>query len=194
MSDFLHQIVAQCKATTWPEWCAFVSGVAQVVMARYNIRFNFIAGMVSTLLYIYVFYSYGLFAESMLNVYYLLISIGGLLYWQSKEHGISHWTKKEIQLTASIMLVGTLLLYVILKQYTSSTVPFFDALVSAIAWAGSWLLMRRKLENWLVLNVSNVMALPLLWYKELSLTALLTLIYIYVAIQGYVAWKKEISN
>lgn len=92
------------------------------------------------------------------------------------------------------MLVGTLLLYVILKQYTSSTVPFFDALVSAIAWAGSWLLMRRKLENWLVLNVSNVMALPLLWYKELSLTALLTLIYIYVAIQGYVAWKKEISN
>lgn len=163
-------------------------------MARYNIRFNFIAGIVSTLLYIYVFYSYGLFAESMLNVYYLLISIGGLLYWQSNEHVISHWTNKEKQITASIMLAGTLLLFFILKQYTGSTVPFFDAIVSAVAWAGSWLLMRRKLENWLVLNVSNVMALPLLWYKGLSLTALLTLIYIYVAIQGYFAWKKEISN
>lgn len=165
----------------------------QVVLARYNRKENFIAGIVSTLLYIYVFYQYKLFAESALNSYYLLISIAGLFYWKETQQPIAHWHSNEKIITGGIIIFGGSFLYLVLKNYTSSTVPMPDAIVSAVAWAGSWLLLKRKVENWVVLNISNVLAIPLLLYKGLSLTALLTLIYIYVAILGYQAWKKEIQ-
>ena len=163
-------------------------------MARYNLRFNFIAGIVSTALYIYVFYSAGLFAESALNSYYLVISVVGYFYWSDAQHTMARWQQQDQRYALILFFLSFGLLFFILKNYTSSTVPFFDALVSSLAWAGSWLLLKRKLENWLVLNASNLIAVPLLIYKDLSLTALLTLIYIYVAFQGYIAWKKEISN
>ena len=190
----LETIVQQLKQTTLFEWLASVTGVIQVVMARYNLRFNFIAGIVSTALYIYVFYSAGLFAESALNSYYLVISVVGYFYWSDAQHTMARWQQQDQRYALILFFLSFGLLFFILKNYTSSTVPFFDALVSSLAWAGSWLLLKRKLENWLVLNASNLIAVPLLIYKDLSLTALLTLIYIYVAFQGYIAWKKEISN
>jgi nicotinamide riboside transporter PnuC len=60
----------------------------------------------------------------------------------------------------AIVVVGFRLLYFMLKRFTSSTVPFWDAWASTTAWAGMWLLARRKIENWILLNVSNLFAIP----------------------------------
>lgn len=57
-----------------------------------------------------------------------------------------------------------------------------------------WLLARRKIENWILLNVSNFIAIPLLFYKELALFALLTVFLFIVAIMGYFKWKKIYRN
>ncbi|HQW47475.1 MAG TPA: nicotinamide mononucleotide transporter, partial [Chitinophagaceae bacterium] len=57
----------------------------------------------------------------------------------------------------------------------------------------TWLMIQRKLEHWLVLNLSNTFAIPLLIYKELELTALLTLIYFVIAILGYYKWKQTMK-
>jgi nicotinamide mononucleotide transporter len=73
-------------------------------------------------------------------------------------------------------------------------VPAFDAFVSATAWAGMWLLAKRKLENWILLNISNAVAIPLLFYKGLSLYALLTVFLFVIAIQGYFKWKRIIDE
>ena len=53
-----------------------------------------------------------------------------------------------------------------------------------------WLLTRRKLENWLLLNLSNLVAIPLQFYKGIPLYALLTAVLFIVAIFGYLHWKK----
>jgi nicotinamide mononucleotide transporter len=65
-----------------------------------------------------------------------------------------------------------------------------DSFVAATAWAGMWLLAKRKLENWVLLNISNIVAIPLLFYKHLPLNALLTLFLFIVAVMGYFRWKK----
>jgi nicotinamide mononucleotide transporter len=195
LSHITEQIIAQFKTTSWIEWLAFVFGVAQVILAQMNKTINFYAGMISVVLYCYVFYLFGLYAESMLNVYYLLISLLGIFYWQTKESPvISECNTLDWLKAVGIFILSFVLLFFILKKYTNSSVPTADALVSAFAWSGSWLLIKRKLENWLVLNISNVLAVPLLFYKQLGLTALLTIIYIVVAILGYVSWRKEIQH
>ncbi|MBK7762614.1 MAG: nicotinamide mononucleotide transporter [Bacteroidetes bacterium] len=174
---------------------AFLFGLVQVILAAKNKSANFYFGIVSVVLYIYVFYTYGLFAESLLNAYYLLISIGGIYFWQaSKLKDISTIQIRDWVMLSICMLIVWIVLYVILKMCTPSTVPAFDAFVSAAAWIGSWLLMKRKLENWIFLNISNVVAIPLQLYKGLSLTALLTMIYFIVAIKGYIDWKRRMEN
>ncbi len=103
---------------------------------------------------------------------------------------ITHSNKKEWFTVIAIVVAGFIFLYVVLKNFTPSTVPFWDAFVSATAWAGMWLLAKRKIENWILLNISNAVAIPLLFYKHLLLYAGLTIFLFIVAVQGYFEWKK----
>jgi len=73
-------------------------------------------------------------------------------------------------------------------------VPAWDAWVSATAWAGMWLLAKRKVENWILLNISNAFAVPLLLYKSLPLYAVLTVILFVVACFGYFDWRRIFRN
>ena len=57
-----------------------------------------------------------------------------------------------------------------------------------------WLLARRKLENWIWLNISNLGAIPLLFHKQLPMFALLTLFLFVIAIFGYIDWKKILKH
>jgi nicotinamide mononucleotide transporter len=57
-----------------------------------------------------------------------------------------------------------------------------------------WLLAKRKVENWVLLNISNAFAVPLLFYKGLPLYALLTLFLFTVAVQGYVKWSRLVKE
>src|SRR5690606_17684400 len=82
------------------------------------------------------------------------------------------------------------ILYFFLIYVTDSDVPIWDAWVSCTAWAGMWLLARRKIENWILLNISNAFAIPLLIHKDLYLFALLTTFLFIVAIFGYLKWAR----
>ncbi len=195
ITHLLDHIRQQLQATTLIEWLAFGFGVAQVVLALKNKTINFYAGIISVCLYIYVFYSYGLYAESILNLYYLMVSVAGIFLWQQKNQAsITFTTSREWMMTLMIAILSWAVLFLILKNFTPSTVPFLDAFVTAAAWAGTWLLIKRKVENWIILNVSNIVAIPLQIYKGLELTSLLTCIYVVVAVLGYVEWRKNASR
>ena len=61
--------------------------------------------------------------------------------------------------------------------------------MTSTAWAGMWLLAKRKIENWILLNTSNLFAIPLLIHKDLYLFAALTTFLFVVAIFGYWKWR-----
>lgn len=100
-------------------------------------------------------------------------------------------TRREWVVVTGIVVIGFAGLYVVLRRFTPSTVPGWDAWITATAYAGTWLLARRKIENWILLNVSNIFAIPLLYYKHLSLFALLTVFLFIVACFGYFDWRKR---
>ncbi len=155
-----------------------------------NNTLNFYAGIISVGLYIYVFYGV-LFAESLLNIYYLIVSIAGIFLWQKENKLQISTTKSREWIIALCMAITSWgVLYFILKYHTKSTVPFLDSFVTATAWAGTWLLIKRKIESWFVLNISNIVAIPLQFYKGFELTSLLTVIYFIIAIKGYFEWKR----
>lgn len=194
----LNLLFHQLTQTSWIEWLAVALGVAEVLFARANKVALYPFGIAGTLLSIYLFFNAGLYAESLLNLYYVMMSIYGWWYWIKKKDKppvqVSYANKKEWVSALLIVAVGFIILYVILKKFTPSSVPFWDAFVSANAWAGMWLLAKRKIENWILLNISNTVAIPLLFYKHLMLYAVLTIVLFIVAIQGYFKWRKIIKQ
>lgn len=194
METWANIFLEQVKATSLLEWLAVLLGVAEVLLARANKVALYPTGIAATLISIYLLLNAHLFAESALNVYYVVMSIYGWYHWIKKRNEppvkVSFATRQEWIITLLISFVGWGLLYILLVKYTPSTVPIMDAWVSSTAWAGMWLLARRKVENWVLLNISNLFAIPLLFHKHLVMFSVLTLILFIVAIFGYLDWRK----
>ncbi|RYD84434.1 MAG: nicotinamide riboside transporter PnuC [Sphingobacteriales bacterium] len=197
MMKWMDLFWQQVKETGLLQWVAVLFGVGEVLLARINNIWLYPVGILATVLSVYLLVDVKLFAEAALNIYYLVMSVYGWMYWFRKkgELGIpvSYTNKKEWAITFSIVFGGWFILYLILKYFTTSDVPVWDAWVSSTAWAGMWLLAKRKVENWLLLNISNLFAVPLLFYKGLPMFACLTVFLFIVAIFGYFDWKRRVD-
>jgi nicotinamide mononucleotide transporter len=191
--QWLQLFIDQVNQTTLWEWLAVILGVAEVLLAKINNIWLYPTGIVGTITGIYILMVAGLYAESALSIYYIVMSVYGWVHWIRRRDAppvkITWATKQEWIITILIVVVGWVIFYVLLKKFTASNVPVWDAWVSSTAWAGMWLLARRKLENWILLNVSNLFAIPLLCYKHLIMFAALTLILFIVAIFGFFEWR-----
>ncbi len=194
MHSLVKLFIEQIEETTFLQWLAVILGVAEVIFALYDNIWLYPAGIISTAISIYLLLQVQLYADSALNVYYLVMSVYGWVYWAKKQQQplvkISWSNKKEWTISLLISVAGWFILYVLLKMFTPSNVPVWDALVSSTAWAGMWLLARRKMENWIFLNISNLFAIPLLFYKALPMFAMLTLFLFVIAFGGFFKWKK----
>ncbi|TZF82042.1 nicotinamide mononucleotide transporter [Pedobacter sp. BS3] len=192
--NWYHLLAEQLKETTILQWIAVSLGVAEVLLARVNNVWLYPTGIAGILLSMVLLVEARLYAECLLNVYYVVMSVYGWIYWYRKKNEppvkISYSTRQEWLITLAIVFGGWVILYLALKHFTDSDVPLIDAWVSSAAWAGMWLLARRKMENWILLNISNFFAVPLLFHKKLPLFALLTIFLFIIAILGYREWKK----
>lgn len=198
IQEWLQVVTAQLQETGWLQGLGLVLGVGEVLLARANKIALYPVGIASCSISVYLLLQAGLYGETILTFYYIVMSIYGWWHWIKKKHEppvkVSYSTTSQWFITGAIVVVGYLVLYFVLKYLTPSTVPEWDALVSSTAWAGMWLLARRKIENWILLNVSNLLAIPLLFQKGLPLYGLLTIILFFVAIQGYFSWRRLIKK
>lgn len=195
MEQLFQQILIQIKATQPLEWIAAIFGVISVLFAQRNHIFLYPTGLVSTGIYAYLWSrsEAALYAEALLNVYYFVMTLYGWWHWQKGKNKqqipITLCAQKDWWAVFSIVSGLWLVFYLLLLQ-TNSNVPVLDSFVSASACAGMWLLASRKVENWLLLNLSNLVAIPLMIYKGYYVTTGLTIVLFVVAIFGYLHWQK----
>ncbi|GAA4512831.1 nicotinamide riboside transporter PnuC [Sphingobacterium thermophilum] len=191
--ETLDQILQAAKATSWLERFSVLCGIIQVLLSKNNKVSNYLFGILGIISGMYIYFGAKLYADIALNMYYLIMSVYGWWYWktnkEAKEQPITRCNAKEWGIVLAIVVVGFFILSLSLTHFTDSDVPVWDAWVSSTAWAGMWLLARRKIENWILLNISNALAIPLLIHKELYLFAALTLFLFTVAIFGFFKWK-----
>jgi nicotinamide mononucleotide transporter len=185
----IWEAIQQC---TLLDWVAFSTGILQVVLAARNHVANFYAAIISVSIYAYQSIHVGLFAEASLNIFYFIMAIWGIIIWGKtfENKPIAKSNKRDIIISAGICMTTFLLCYALITNYTTSNVPLADSIVAALAYAGTYLMSKRKVENWLVLNLSNAIAIPLQWQKGMPLYAILTAILFVIAIFGYVKWRK----
>ncbi len=167
------------------------------MLAYYNKATNFIFGAISVSIFIYIFYQADLLGESILNLYYLIVSIYGIVYWNKKnraEAQIGHAKMMDYLYAAAIFIAcyTALSILFIIRVAPIELINYADMYVTAMAFAGTFLLLKRKIENWIVLNLSNLVAIPVQLHKELYLIAILTAVFFVLAVLGYFRWRKLI--
>jgi len=157
-------------------------------------------GLISSALYIPVFFEKTLYADMSLQVYYLIVSIYGWYFWingRKKDDEvpgkikITTLKKSNWAITIISTLLLTLVLFYPLKKYTNASNPFTDSFCFAGSIVATWMLARKILDQWLIWIVVDAISVGLFIYKQLYITVILYIVYTVLAIIGYLQWKKD---
>ena len=187
------------QQTTWLEYIAVVFGIASVIFSRMENILVYPVGMINTAIYIYLYITHGLYADASVNFYYTVMSIIGWRMWANKHEGRSVViiTKSNTKdwISAFIFFgICWVVLYLLLKVFTDSTVPIADSFTSAAAFTGMWLMNKKKIENWMWWIITDLASIPLNFYKHLVFTSFQYLIFLILACMGYFTWMKKLQH
>ncbi|HPW66044.1 MAG TPA: nicotinamide riboside transporter PnuC [Salinivirgaceae bacterium] len=192
-------VVLQWVVENWIEVTAvLLSFIYMYLSVRQNILL-WLFGLISSALYIYVYYKSLFYADMSLQAYYVVISIYGWMHWNkgSGDQKSVKVTSASVKVLIGTVLASLILWFVIYKilKLTNSDVPVGDAFTTAAAIVATWMLARKLLENWLFWIIIDSVSVILYVYKGLWATTLLYVVYTIVAVIGYFSWKRDmISN
>jgi len=180
-----------------------LGAILGIVYIFFSIRQSILTwpvGLLTSLLYVWVFFVSKLYADMGLQMYYVVISIYGWYEWlrgNQSNHAepirISRLSLKLGVILSGISLVIFILIWFVLKNYTDSTVPIADSLATALSIVATWMLARKILEHWLVWIFVDAFSAGLFWYKDLLPTVFLFVVYAVMAYIGYREWKREFN-
>jgi nicotinamide mononucleotide transporter len=182
----------------WIETVAAISGILCVwLMMRQNI-WCWPVGLVQVLLYIYVFYEVRLYSDLILHVIYVILQIYGWHYWL---HGgarggpVDATRLTHIGLAAwiAVALAASAGWGALMDGVTDAAVPYGDAFVMMTSLVAQWLITRKKLESWLFWIAVDVAAIGVFAYKGLYVTAGLYIVFLGLAVAGYLEWRRSIG-
>jgi nicotinamide mononucleotide transporter len=183
------------------EVIAVVFGIASALCSVRNNIWVYPLGIVSTSIFVYLLWQWELLGDMVIQAYYFIMSIYGWFIWSRKVDAvhntpITRTTPKEHLISLYIFL-GTLVfiygIYELFEKWTSWT-AYVDTLTTALFFVGMWLLARRKLEHWLYLLAGNIISVPLYFIKGYTISSGLYVIFVFIAVTGYFAWKKHLSR
>lgn len=183
------------------EAIAFVFGIASVVYARKENILVFPTGLIATTITVYLLYKAEYFGDMIINAYYSAMSIYGWFNWARKDQNssvlhISRTNMKEKITGISLFFMTMAVTYAVYKifRYDLQLVNYIDMLTSGIFFTAMWYMATKKLENWTLWIIADVITVPLYTYRGLGMLALQYLIFTILAIQGYREWRKALEQ
>jgi nicotinamide mononucleotide transporter len=183
----------------WTEALGAATGALCVWLAARSDPWTWPIGIANNLLYLVVFWSSGLYADSLLQIFYAAVAVYGIWRWRSGRGAaavrpVASVSRREALLLAAVGVVFATALAVTLDRTTPSTVPWADAITTTLSLAAQWLMGRRFLENWWVWIAVDLLYVPLYLYKGLAVTAVLYAIFLAICIQGLLHWRREMGQ
>jgi nicotinamide mononucleotide transporter len=194
--DIHSAFVQYLHTTTRLELVAVVTGFACVWLAARESLWNFPVAIVSCALFIVVYYRAKLYSDCYLQVLFIGLSLYGWYEWLyggrgKTELGVSRTTGREWLAGAAFAVAFTIGFGYYLLNHTDAALPHLDSFTTAGSIVAQYLLTRKRLENWLLWILVDVIYVPVLWYKELYPTSALYALYLGLAAYGYWQWRRE---
>ena len=185
------------------ELAGFVLSLAMVYCNIKEIHWGWPLAILSSALYGLVFWNSQLYGEASLQVMFILTALWGWHQWRKGTQSanpdvqtasplkISQLNSIELKQAATATLLAWPVMAYFLNRYTDSDVAIWDALVTTLSLLGQYLLAKKKIENWWVWLVVNIITVGLMLVKSLWLTALLYVLFAILSYIGLKAWRTQ---
>lgn len=194
IASFFQFVTSQFQQTTLLEWVAVIAGFLCIYLAAKESIWNWPISIISVVAYGILFFREAMYGDMTLQIYLLFTAFYGWYFWINKKveqyRPISRLTMRQWLLVILFIALLSVLLGWFMDHYTNSTVPYADGFCTSVSFAAQLLLTRKILENWWLWVFANICYVPLFIYKNLNLSALLYLVLIVIAFNGYLIWRK----
>lgn len=183
------------------EAIAFVFGIASVWLAKNENIWVYPIGLVATGITVYLLYVAGYFGDMVINGYYSIMSVYGWYKWSGKSNSgetlaISRTSSKQKIIGFGMFLLTILVIFGVYIAFGEEirTENYIDIFTSGIFFTAMWLMALKKLENWTLWIIADIISIPLYAYRGLGMLSLQFLFFTILAIQAYISWRKILQN
>ncbi len=202
MIDFFLNAYKDASITQiFLEFVVFVFGILSVVFAKKENVLVYPTGIVATVITVYLLFIAGYVGDMIINGYFTIMSIYGWYKWTRKIDNdeklpISRSSIKEKLVGFGLFFITVMVVYLIyiIFDYQIHTDNYVDILASGIFFAGMWFMAHKKIENWTLWIIGDIIVTPLYAYRGLGMLSLQYLIFTTLAISAYLEWRKILKE
>lgn len=178
------------------EVIAVIFSLACIWLAVKKHILNWLMGIIGVSAYMILFYQERLYADMLLQVVFISQGIYGWYNWvKNKERNdeleVGYLSRNELILYCLIILVVSATWAFILIKYTNASTPLVDAFVATTSLVANWLMAKKKIENWILWILADIIYIALFWYKQLFLSSGIYVVFLILSIKGLIDWNKQ---
>jgi nicotinamide mononucleotide transporter len=178
------------------EAIAFIFGLISVFFAKKQNILVYPTGLICTIISVYLLYVNQYFGDMTINIYYSIMSIYGWFLWSNKSNQndlkISYTNNVE-KIIGFVMFFFTIIftyLVYLYFDYQLELVNYLDIFTSGVFFTAMWLMAKKKIENWTLWIIGDLITIPLYGYRGLGMLSFQYLIFTIIAIFAYFEWKR----
>ena len=221
MNDFIDYIFAPYKTySTLNILLETIATLFGIISVYYTYKRNiwvYPTTIISTFIFIYLFFNWGLYGETIINVYYTSMAIYGWILWQKNleadhKHVDVSWATKKEYLYATLLFALSFIFILTIYYFRPviqngfdfsfinqcklhySKIDFVDASTTAIFLIGMWMMARRKIDNWYFWIIGDLIMIPLMIYKGAVITSVQYIVLLILSFIGLIDWIKSAKN
>ena len=184
------------------EFLAFWFGIISVIYAKKQNILVYPTGIICTIITMYLMYKVSLLGHILVNLLYTLISIFGWWNWSRKKNNdlivkVSRFSFADLPKSLLIFFFIIAVAYITHDYFATDfegQIKELDILTSGIFVTAMWLMANKKLENWILWIIGNIITIPLYLSSDKIILSVQYVIFTILAIQAYIQWKKSLSK
>ena len=183
------------------EIIVFFFGIISVWYAKKENILVFPTGLIATILSTYLLYKVGYFADMTINAYFSIMSIYGWVNWSKTKNDvavyqISRTNQKQKIIGVILFLVTIVVMYGVYQLFDQPILRenYIDMFTSGLFFTGMWFMAIKKIENWTLWIIADLISIPLYGYRGLGILSLQFFIFTVLAVMAYIEWHKIIKT
>ena len=184
------------------EFLAFWFGIISVVFAKKQNILVYPTGIICTIITMYLMYKVSLLGHILVNLLYTIISFFGWWNWSRRENNdlvvkVSKFTSNDLTKSLLIFFFIVFVAYFAHDFFATNfegQIKELDIFTSGIFVTAMWLMANKKLENWILWIIGNVITIPLYLSSDKIILSIQYVIFTILAVQAYIEWKKSLSK
>ena len=196
--DFLFsQYSSYSPSFIYLELFAVIMNITSVVYAKRNNILVYPTGLIGTGIFVYILLNFSLLGDTIINAYFFSMSIYGWYFWSRKKdevfiNQVSTINRNEIKYLFILAISSLIFIYFVYDYFDkwNNWTAYVDNITTAIFFVAMWLMARRKIESWIFWIIGDLITVPLYFYKGLTISSIQYIIFLILAVLGYISWKK----